>query len=248
MPAQADSAEFNSPQPDTVKIALNNLARDFDGVKINWYILAMRGEPKIKKQTYHHGDLKAALLDETARILREDGEAALSLRRLASNTGVSRSAPYHHFKDKQDLLCAVAEEGFKRFNHTMDAALKNGREHRGRQNTLKYVKAYVNFAVDNPEYYDLMFGGKLWRSASLNDSLLSSARQTLRGNVERIERWQQQGLVANDVDALRFSQVSWGTLHGISRFLIDGIYVDSASIRRICETAAEMMWQQLQSE
>jgi AcrR family transcriptional regulator len=229
-------------------MASDNLAFDFDAVKISCYIRAMKSAPQSKKQTYHHGDLKAVLLNETARILREDGEEALSLRRLASNIGVSRSAPYHHFKDKQDLLCAVAEEGFQRFNHAMDAALEKGSEHDGQQGMLEYVKAYVNFAVDNPEYYDLMFGGKLWRSASLNDSLLSSARLTLRGNVERIKRWQQQGLVAKDVNALRFSQVSWGTLHGISRFLIDGIYIDSASIRRICETAAEMMWQQLRPE
>ena len=123
------------------------------------------------------------------------------------------------------------------------AALRETDEQRA-----EFVRKVFGQEAGRPEYYDLMFGGKLWRSASLNDSLLSSARQTLRGNVERIKRWQQQGLVAKDVDALRFSQVSWGTLHGISRFLIDGIYIDSASIKRICETAAEIMWQQLRPE
>ncbi len=62
-----------------------------------------------EKKAYHHGDLKSVLLDETARILREEGEDALSLRRLAANIGVSRTAPYHHFRDKQSLLCAVAD-------------------------------------------------------------------------------------------------------------------------------------------
>lgn len=197
------------------------------------------------KKGYHHGDLKTVLLDETARILREEGEAALSLRRLAANVGVSRTAPYHHFRDKQSLLCAVAEEGFERFNRTMEAALKKGRGQAGRRGMLEYVKGYVNFAVRNPEYYDLMYGPQLWHSDSLTDSLVSSARRTLRGNVENIQRWQSRGLVAAGVDALRFSQVSWGTLHGISRLLIDGIYTDSASVKQLCETAADMLWREL---
>jgi hypothetical protein len=97
----------------------------------------------------------------------------------------------------------------------------------------------------NSEYYDLMYGGKVWRSDSLTKSLVTSARGTLRGNVERLQALQGRGLVAQDLDILRFAQVSWGTHHGISRLLIDGIYTDSASVNRICETAADMLWQQM---
>jgi AcrR family transcriptional regulator len=197
------------------------------------------------KKGYHHGDLKAVLLDETARILRDEGEDALSLRRLAANVGVSRTAPYHHFKDKQSLLGAVAEEGFIRFNRTMKTALQEGRGKGGEQIMRDYVQAYVNFAVSNSEYYDLMYGSKLWRSDSLTTALLSSARGTLRAEVERIQYLQERGLVAKTLDPLRFTQVSWGLLHGMSRLLIDGIYTDAASITPICETAADMLWQQL---
>ena len=198
-----------------------------------------------EKKAYHHGDLKSVLLDETARILREEGEEALSLRRLATNIGVSRTAPYHHFKDKQSLLCAVAEEGFSRFNITMRKTLEKVRGKGGQQAMREYVKAYVNFAVKNSEYYDLMYGGKVWRSDSLTKSLVTSARGTLRVNIERLQALQNRELVAKDLDILRFSQVSWGTQHGISRLLIDGIYTDSASVNRICETAADMLWQQM---
>jgi len=197
------------------------------------------------KKAYHHGDLKSVLLDETARILREEGEDALSLRRLAASIGVSRTAPYHHFKDKQSLLCAVAEEGFARFNLTMKMALEKARGKTGQEIMRDYVKAYVNFAMTNREYYDLMYGGKVWRSDSLTRSLVTSARGTLRSNVERIQALQDRGLIAENLDILRFCQVSWGTHHGISRLLIDGIYTDSASVKRICETAADMLWRQL---
>ncbi|MCB1703612.1 MAG: TetR/AcrR family transcriptional regulator [Halioglobus sp.] len=197
------------------------------------------------KTTYHHGDLKAVLLDETARILRDEGESALSLRRLAANVGVSRTAPYHHFKDKQSLLSAVAEEGFIRFNHTMQAVLEQGRGKGGERVMREYVNAYVDFAVNNSEYYDLMYGSQLWRSDSLASSLLSSARSTLRAEVERLQALQARGLISQTLDPLRFTQVAWGMLHGISRLLVDGIYTDAASASSICETAAGMLWQQL---
>ena len=82
----------------------------------------MAKQAKSGQKNYHHGDLKQALLEETARILREEGESALSLRRLASNLGVSRTAPYNHFENKEALLSAVAEEGFKRYEQAMRAA------------------------------------------------------------------------------------------------------------------------------
>ena len=200
------------------------------------------------KNTYHHGDLRAVLLDETARILREEGESALSLRALAANVGVSRTAPYHHFKDKQSLLCAVAEEGFVRFEQAMAKALTEGRGHGGQHAMRHWAKAYVSFALNNAEYYDLMYGGKLWRSKSLTKSLVGSARSYLRHNVERLQGLQKRGYIAGDLDVLRFNQVAWGTMHGISRLLIDGIYTDSASVKRLCETAADMLWQQLQPD
>lgn len=197
------------------------------------------------KQTYHHGDLKAVLLDETARILREEGEVALSLRSLAANVGVSRTAPYHHFKDKHSLLCAVAEEGFIRFDRVMKDALEKGRGQGGHHAMLVWAKAYLSFAVNNMEYYDLMFGGNLWRSKSLSKTLVSSARSSLRSDVERLKRLQDRGYIAKDLDVLRFTHLAWGTMHGMSRLMIDGIYTDSTSVKRLCETAADTLWAQL---
>ncbi len=197
------------------------------------------------KGAYHHGDLKAVLLDETARILKEEGEAALSLRNLAARVGVSRTAPYHHFKDKQSLLSAVGEEGFVRFNRAM---LESARRHKGasaEEGLRAWVLAYVGFAVDNAQYYDLMYGGRLWQSEALSSSLLGSARGTLRGNVERIRSAQEKGLYNTDLDPVGFSHVAWGTLHGMSRLFIDGVYTDNASRKRICDTAADMLWAQL---
>lgn len=198
-----------------------------------------------EKPNYHHGDLKRALLDETARILREEGEDALSLRRLAANLGVSRTAPYNHFVNKQALLSAVAEEGFSRYAASMTAAQKRSRSLAGRDRTYAVVKAYIDFARKNAEYYDLMYGSKSWSSGDTAKSLAVTARSVLRAEVERLERQQQRGKINAELDVPQFVKVYWGTLHGISRLLLDGVYTNSDSVKRMCDTTADMLWQQL---
>lgn len=183
---------------------------------------------KASKQAkpYHHGDLRTALLDEAAGMIREEGEAALSMRKLAAALGVSRMAPYHHFEDKQALLCAIAEEGFTRFMLSMEESLE-GRASASRSNMLRdYIRAYIAWAVSAPQYYDLMFGGHIWRSPKLTESLKEVSHNTFKLYVDRVRLWQELGVVSKEVDALRFSQVSWSTLHGLSRFLIDGVYLE----------------------
>jgi AcrR family transcriptional regulator len=194
---------------------------------------------------YHHGDLRRQLLDAAAVMMRSDGEAALSMRKLAQVVGVSRTAPYHHFSDKQALLCGVAEEGFRRFRDIVRSHPNGAETAIDLDTVLGFVRRYIDFAVNNAEYYDLMFGGHLWKSQQLTDSLKNEAYSTFKLYLEHIKVWQRQAPVS-DFDALRYSQVSWSTLHGMSRLLIDGIYVDSAAIEAMSETAARMFWRELQ--
>ena len=65
----------------------------------------------LEPKPYHHGDLRRALMDSADAILERDGPNALSLRAVAREAGVSPAAPYHHFKDKDELLSAIAREG-----------------------------------------------------------------------------------------------------------------------------------------
>lgn len=201
-----------------------------------------------EKKNYHHGDLKQALLNETARILREEGESALSLRRLAAKLNVSRTAPYNHFKNKESLLRAVAEEGFVRFNRAMEGVRDRNRKRDGQVMTRALVKAYVDFARNNREYYDLMYSEASWRPGNSEGSLATVARGTLRSDIDRLKRGQEQGRISKDVDVVQYARIYWGTLHGISRLLLDGIYTDSASIKKLCESTASMLWQQLDPE
>ena len=93
---------------------------------------------------YHHGDLHATLLREAAVLLREQGIEGLSLRRLAERAGVSRTAPYHHFADKNALLCALAEQGFRKLETLMQEEDLESEPARGLR---RFVHAYLRFLV-----------------------------------------------------------------------------------------------------
>ena len=195
---------------------------------------------------YHHGDLKPALLDETARILREEGESALSLRRLASNLGVSRTAPYNHFENKDALLAAVAEEGFRRFENAMKDTRRRHRDSTGNETLRALVRTYLKFALNNHEYYDLMYGRKSWHGGAQTESLATTARKVMRKDIERLERLQEKGLISADVDVVYYERIFWGTMHGISRLCLDGVYSDRVSINKLCDNTADMLWQLLE--
>lgn len=193
------------------------------------------------KSTYHHGDLRRTLLDEAALLLREEGEKGLSMRALAARAGVSRTAPYHHFKDKQDLLCAIAEEGFRRFVGVLTLAGDQLSEKR----LQRFVHDYLKFALENAEYYDLMFGSQLWKSEGITETLRQEAHGSFRFYLEQAREWQRQGHVNKDLDTLRYSQVTWSTLHGMSRLLIDGVYLAPEAMEPVCHQAASMFWREL---
>jgi AcrR family transcriptional regulator len=109
----------------------------------------------IEAKRYHHGDLRRALIEAAERILENEGPSALSLRAVAREAGVSAAAPYHHFKDKNELLAAIAQEGFELLAQAMRGGAADEGDPRQRLNALGV--AYVRFARDNPALYSLMY-------------------------------------------------------------------------------------------
>src|ERR1700760_4590230 len=117
--------------------------------------MAMRESQAADARRYHHGDLRRALIDAARRVLESDGPSALSLRAVAREAGVSPAAPYHHFKDKGELLDAVASEGW----HMLDAAIAKVREDAPSPEAAmdEIGVAYVCFARENPAIYRVMY-------------------------------------------------------------------------------------------
>ncbi|WP_339671815.1 TetR/AcrR family transcriptional regulator [Dasania marina] len=197
-----------------------------------------------EKTSYHHGELYNSLLNAAHSMLAEGGIEALSLRKLAEQVGVSRTAPYHHFKDKNELLCALAADGFQRkqaaieqlsLNSTPSAASNPAQQFKD------FVYDYIKHATANPELYDLMFGRPIWKTGSSNPQLQNHAYPVFQQQLALIKNWQQQGVLDSEADTLRLSQVIWSTLHGITRLVIDGIYQNNDSdqkhIKAMCDCA-----------
>ena len=103
---------------------------------------------------YHHGDLRRALLHAAEAVLEREGPSALSLRAVAREAGVSPAAPYHHFKDKSELLSAVAAEGFSQLHDAMAAGITAAS---AGDKCRSIGVAYVEFAQANPALYRVMY-------------------------------------------------------------------------------------------
>src|SRR5471032_597262 len=115
----------------------------------------MRETGNAQVRPYHHGDLSRALVDAARRILEAEGAVALSLRAVAREAGVSPAAPYHHFKDKTELMEAVAHGGWEILSEVIAEARRSANTPSAGLPNLGL--AYVKFAHENPALYPLMY-------------------------------------------------------------------------------------------
>ncbi|MGW1049509.1 TetR/AcrR family transcriptional regulator [Streptomyces sp. NPDC001118] len=164
---------------------------------------------------YHHGDLRAALLKSAERTLRDKGAGALSLRELARDIGVSHAAPGRHFKDKQALLDALALDGYERLNRALAAAaLHPGLDFEERMTAL--ARAYLGFAVENPELLELMFARK--HDPDSSDRLAAAVDQSLGSLTRMIADAQERGEIVPG-DPERITMVAAASLHGLAALI-----------------------------
>lgn len=204
------------------------------------YIVDMNSATNLKgvRLSYHHGDLRQALLVAAKALIAEAGIENLSLRKLAERAGVSRTAPYHHFSDKNDLLCAIAAQGFLRRHQEARDTFNNSRL-TAEEKFAEFICGYIRFAANNPEEYELMFGRNIWKQKNSTQELRDVAYPCFQHQLEMITSWQQMGLISGD-NPLRTSQVIWGAVHGIAKLWIDGIYTDSAQIEEVSFCAVKL--------
>src|SRR5215475_11143966 len=127
----------------------------FTAPRLRFTFSRMRETHMAEARPYHHGDLRRALIDAARRILEAEGPSALSLRAVAREAGVSPAAPYHHFKDKGELLEAVAQEGWQMLE---DVITRVKAEAASAEDALDEIGVgYVCFARDNPALYRVMY-------------------------------------------------------------------------------------------
>ncbi|MGW0994991.1 TetR/AcrR family transcriptional regulator [Streptomyces sp. NPDC002523] len=164
---------------------------------------------------YHHGDLRAALLKSAERTLREKGAGALSLRELARDIGVSHAAPGRHFKDKQALLDALALDGYERLNQGLAAAAALT-DPTFEERMTALARAYLGFAVENPELLELMFARK--HDPDSSAQLTAAVDQSLTGLTRMFTEAQERGEIIEG-DPERIAMVATSSLHGLAALI-----------------------------
>jgi len=165
-----------------------------------------------KRASYHHGDLKAALLQAAAALLDEGGDAAVSLREVARRAGVTPSASYRHFEDKNAMLAALAAQGFESFARSMQDAAQGAAEP-----FTEMGVAYVRFASANPKLFRLMFGPQVADRSRSPELLAAVAKAT--SVFDQGMKGRGDALGDNHVVALR----AWALVHGLSMLVLDGM-------------------------
>ncbi|WP_027552620.1 TetR/AcrR family transcriptional regulator [Bradyrhizobium sp. Cp5.3] len=169
---------------------------------------------------YHHGALRAALLEAAERVLERDGLAGLTLRAVAREAGVSHAAPTHHFGDLTGLVSELAAIGFRQFNQAMGSACNAATTPAER--ALARPKAYVGYAQAHPGMYGLMF--RTERLDYSRPSLHEAAEASFAGLANAIGAMRQEQISG---DALTLDQGAaiaraWSMVHGFTTLLLDG--------------------------
>lgn len=189
------------------------------------------------RRSYHHGNLRRALLDEALATIRAEGVEGLTLREIGARIGVSRTALYRHFADKGALLEAVATEGFRTLREKLVAAWEEGR---GRTGFDAMGVAYVRFAVANPAHYRVMFGGFVGPEAR-QPELSTEGEGAFQALVDALAALQQAGLVRGD-DVVTMASFVWSVVHGVAMLGIDGELRKFAGLEELTRYAIERLW------
>jgi AcrR family transcriptional regulator len=176
-----------------------------------------RPEPTAtKRNAYHHGNLRAALLRAAEEIIRESGVEALTLRACARRAGVSHGAPAHHFGNITGLLTELAAEGFERLTEAMSR--KNV------ENADDDLQAaglgYIQFAMRWPEHFRVM-----WRSELLNEESprLRKARQAAQQRVgDALMHANAHGRTLTEAELAARFQLASCCVHGYASLWVEG--------------------------
>ena len=172
---------------------------------------------------YHHGDLRAALVDAGLTLLAERDVESLSLREVARTVGVSATAVYRHFPDKTALMSALAREGLDRLGAAQHTAADQAGG--GSAGFAATGHAYVRFALANPALFRLIFAS----SALAHSSGETEALRFLRANVAaNLSEGAEEG--SAEIEAVH----AWALVHGLATLMLDGqLSPDDALIEHV---------------
>lgn len=184
---------------------------------------------------YHHGDLRAGLVEAGLELVRATGPEALQLRAVTRAVGVSHNAAYRHFADHQDLVDAVAERCMAELADLMRARIATvrvrDRRRRATAELLAIGRAYIDFALAEPGWFRTAFAIRGTPAATQP----SDRRPDDRGPYELLNSALDRLVEVGVLPAARrpgAEYAAWSAVHGMSVLLIDGPLRDSPAAER----------------
>lgn len=163
------------------------------------------------EKSYHHGDLKNALIQAGIKILAEDGLKGFSLRKVAREAGVTHSAPYAHFTDKQALIAAISTDGYQKvFNRFV--LIKETYPNDVLRQFIEIAWAYVSFGFEEPDHFKITFSASVEREREYPD-LVEMTGKTFNELKQLVIRCQEAGLI-DEGDADLMALTVWSQVHG----------------------------------
>jgi AcrR family transcriptional regulator len=172
----------------------------------------------LREKPYHHGNLRATLLDAAVTLIGELGPRGFTLREVARRAGVSHNAPYRHFASKGELLLAVAEEGFGRLRETMLKALEPGKTSNERLQLCGC--GYVEFAMLWPHHFLVMFD--MPRILPEGHEQEPTGQNAFSVLMDCIQAAQADGSLPTG-DPLPLALTAWSLVHGIAKLAVSGV-------------------------
>ena len=170
------------------------------------------------KKPYHHGNLRAALLEAARSRLTEGAEATLSLRDLAGRVGVSVNATYRHFESKEALLMELAAEGFDALRAHMLGAVAELGSAEAIERLRATGEAYVHFAQHDPALFQLMFGreGRFAGHERFRQAA-AAAFAVVVGCVAAVQQ-----VAMDEPSATKAAMAAWSLVHGFAILSLGG--------------------------
>lgn len=195
-------------------------------------------------QSYHHGNLRQTLLKSAAAAIEEGGIEALSLRQLARKAGVSHAAPGRHFRDKQALLDALAEDGFHRLADELAVIIEQPPQsvEQAHEQFGKLTRCYIDFSQTQPTLLALMFGMK--HAPDARTELLEAGHASMDITRAAVENMQAVGAIRVG-DPSRIAQVIFACVHGVATLISAG-FVDPDAYETLIEDSLDALWKGLQ--
>lgn len=175
-------------------------------MKHAWGLRTSREPPPKALDAYHHGDLREAILAVAMRQVEEEGPEGIRMRAITRTLGVSSAAPYGHFRDREELLRALATRGFEGLSTTLAAAAN---DESARTPLARIAHAHMKFALDHFQVYRLLFATPLLKQASIDSALYQAAYGCLEVVLGAMNPRLDE--IARRRTAFRF----WTSLHGL---------------------------------